>query len=60
VPITSVRTGSVPGTHEIIFDAPFEQIRLVHEARDGGGSRFVLELPAADFASLAETPAASL
>jgi two-component system sensor histidine kinase KdpD len=34
--------------------------RLVHEARDGGGSRFVLELPAADFTSLAETPAASL
>lgn len=34
VPITSVRTGSVPGTHEVIFDAPFEQIRLVHEARD--------------------------
>jgi len=34
VPISSVRTGSVPGTHEIIFDAPFEQIRLVHEARD--------------------------
>lgn len=34
VPITSVRTGSVPGTHEIIFNAPFEQISLVHEARD--------------------------
>ena len=34
VPVTSVRTGSVPGTHELIFDAPFEQIRLVHEARD--------------------------
>jgi 4-hydroxy-tetrahydrodipicolinate reductase len=34
VPITSVRTGHVPGTHEVIFDAPFEQIRLVHEARD--------------------------
>lgn len=34
VPITSVRVGAVPGTHEIIFDAPFEQIRLVHEARD--------------------------
>lgn len=34
VPITSVRVGSVPGTHEIIFDAPFEQIRMVHEARD--------------------------
>ena len=34
IPITSIRTGSVPGTHEIIFDAPFEQVRLVHEARD--------------------------
>jgi len=34
VPITSIRVGSVPGTHEIILDAPFEQITLVHEARD--------------------------
>ncbi len=34
VPITSVRTGHVPGTHELVFDAPFEQVRLVHEARD--------------------------
>jgi len=34
VPVTSIRTGSVPGTHEVIFDAPFEQVRLVHEARD--------------------------
>lgn len=34
LPVTSVRTGSVPGTHELIFDAPFEQISLRHEARD--------------------------
>lgn len=34
LPVTSVRTGSVPGTHELVFDAPFEQVRLVHEARD--------------------------
>ena len=34
VAVTSVRTGSVPGTHELIFDAPFQQIRLTHEARD--------------------------
>ena len=34
VPVTSIRTGSVPGTHEVIFDAPFEQVRLTHEARD--------------------------
>jgi 4-hydroxy-tetrahydrodipicolinate reductase len=34
VPVTSVRTGHVPGTHEFVFDAAFEQVRLVHEARD--------------------------
>ena len=34
IPITSVRTGSVPGTHVLLFDAPFEQIRLEHVARD--------------------------
>ena len=34
LPVTSIRTGSVPGTHEVIFDAPFEQIILRHEARD--------------------------
>ena len=34
VPITSVRTGHVPGTHELTFDGPFEQIRLTHLARD--------------------------
>ena len=34
IPITSVRVGSVPGTHEFLFDAPFEQIRLEHMARD--------------------------
>ena len=34
VPITSVRTGHVPGTHELVIDAAFEQVRLVHEARD--------------------------
>ena len=34
LPTTSVRTGHVPGTHELILDAPFEQLRIVHEARD--------------------------
>lgn len=34
VPVTSVRVGHVPGTHELVVDAPFEQVRLVHEARD--------------------------
>jgi 4-hydroxy-tetrahydrodipicolinate reductase len=34
IPITSVRTGSLPGTHELIFDAPFETITISHVARD--------------------------
>lgn len=34
IPITSVRTGAVPGTHELLFDGLFEQISLTHIARD--------------------------
>ena len=34
IPITSIRVGSVPGTHEFVFDAAFEQIRIAHVARD--------------------------
>jgi 4-hydroxy-tetrahydrodipicolinate reductase len=34
VPVTSVRVGSVPGTHELIFDGAYEQVRLVHDVRD--------------------------
>jgi 4-hydroxy-tetrahydrodipicolinate reductase len=31
---TSVRTGSVPGTHELMFDGLYEQLALTHVARD--------------------------
>lgn len=34
MPITSIRVGTVPGTHEIILDAPYEQIRIEHVVRD--------------------------
>ncbi|HEV2017918.1 MAG TPA: dihydrodipicolinate reductase C-terminal domain-containing protein [Gemmatimonadaceae bacterium] len=34
IPTTSVRTGSVPGTHELIFDGVYEQLSLTHVARD--------------------------
>ncbi len=34
IPISSVRVGHVPGTHEVVFDGAFEQIRLEHIARD--------------------------
>lgn len=34
LPVTSVRVGHVPGTHDLVFDGVFEQIRLTHTARD--------------------------
>ena len=34
VPITSVRVGSVPGTHTLVLDGAFEQVTISHEARD--------------------------
>jgi 4-hydroxy-tetrahydrodipicolinate reductase len=34
IPIASIRVGSYPGTHEVVFDAPFETIHLEHIARD--------------------------
>ncbi len=34
VPISSVRVGSVPGTHEVVLDGPFETLRVSHTARD--------------------------
>lgn len=34
IPTTSIRTGSVPGTHELVFDGSFERLSIVHEARD--------------------------
>jgi len=34
IPTTSVRTGSVPGTHELTFDGLYEQLSLTHVARD--------------------------
>lgn len=34
VPITSIRTGSVPGTHELILDSRSEQLALTHTVRD--------------------------
>jgi len=34
LPITSVRVGAVPGTHELVLDSTYEQITLSHTARD--------------------------
>src|SRR5258705_13142251 len=37
IPTTSIRTGAVPGTHELLFDGAFEQLSLTHVARDRRG-----------------------
>ena len=34
VPVTSVRVGAVPGTHELVVDTTYEQITLTHTARN--------------------------
>lgn len=34
LPITSIRVGAVPGTHQLVLDGAFEQIVISHEARD--------------------------
>ena len=33
-PIESIREGEVIGVHEVIFETPFEKIKLVHEAKN--------------------------
>lgn len=33
-PITSIRVGSVPGTHQLVFDGEYEQVVISHETRD--------------------------
>ena len=35
--VSSVRIGSVPGTHAVIFDSPVDTIELVHTARGRSG-----------------------
>jgi 4-hydroxy-tetrahydrodipicolinate reductase len=55
--ITSLRVGHVPGTHELVLDGPYEQIRIVHEVRD----RRLFADGAVDAASwLVETPRAGV
>lgn len=34
VPITSIRTGKVPGTHTLTFEGPHESVTLAHTVRD--------------------------
>lgn len=37
IPITSIRQGEVPGTHEVVYDSPIDTITLRHEAKSRAG-----------------------
>ncbi|HKA35187.1 MAG TPA: dihydrodipicolinate reductase C-terminal domain-containing protein [Thermoanaerobaculia bacterium] len=37
LPITSVRAGTIPGTHRLVFESPEDEIELVHRARSRAG-----------------------
>ncbi len=37
VPFSSIRCGSIPGTHTVLFDSPCDTISITHEARNREG-----------------------
>jgi 4-hydroxy-tetrahydrodipicolinate reductase len=36
-PVSSVRAGTIPGTHRLVFESPEDEVELVHRARGRGG-----------------------
>jgi 4-hydroxy-tetrahydrodipicolinate reductase len=37
LPITSVRAGTIPGTHRLVFESPEDEVELIHRARSRAG-----------------------
>jgi 4-hydroxy-tetrahydrodipicolinate reductase len=37
VPVTSVRAGTIPGTHRIVFESPEDEVEIIHRARSRAG-----------------------
>lgn len=37
LPVTSVRAGSIPGTHRLVLESPEDEVEIVHRARSRGG-----------------------
>lgn len=37
LPITSVRAGTIPGTHRLVFESPDDEVEIVHRARRRAG-----------------------
>jgi 4-hydroxy-tetrahydrodipicolinate reductase len=36
-PVSSVRAGTIPGTHRLVFESPEDEVELIHRARGRGG-----------------------
>lgn len=37
LPVTSVRAGSIPGTHRLVLDSPEDEVEIIHRARSRRG-----------------------
>lgn len=37
LPVTSVRAGTIPGTHRLVFESPEDEVEIVHRARGRAG-----------------------
>jgi 4-hydroxy-tetrahydrodipicolinate reductase len=37
LPVTSVRAGTIPGTHRLVFESPEDEVEIIHRARGRGG-----------------------
>jgi 4-hydroxy-tetrahydrodipicolinate reductase len=37
LPITSIRSGTIPGTHRLVFESPEDEVEIVHRARSRAG-----------------------
>ena len=37
LPVASVRAGTVPGTHRLVFESPEDEVEIIHRARGRAG-----------------------
>jgi 4-hydroxy-tetrahydrodipicolinate reductase len=37
LPVTSVRAGTIPGTHRLVFESPEDEVEMIHRARGRAG-----------------------
>jgi 4-hydroxy-tetrahydrodipicolinate reductase len=37
LPVTSVRAGTIPGTHRLVFESPEDEVEIIHRARSRAG-----------------------